>query len=586
MFCKRFFFALLLLTVVQTAFAQTPEKEKPKVVTDELRKQAVEFLRETSADVNSLRSLENRISFSSELAGLMWLHDEKEAATMHQAVIADFKQLMLQYDSQITALGVTPDENESGGGFFGGGDQSDKAQLTRKFYKALAVRQQIAMSLAENDATLAYNFYYDTLNLVTNPELRKQVEQRDTYFGVQLMKKIALKDASKAAEFGRKSLAKGVNWTHLDLLKTVYEKDSDKGADFAEEIVKQLKSDKIRPDSVYNIAGFINAGTDNIEKIKKENSKKKPMFTDQDLRDMTEILAQAILKNDSSVMTEYSSYMPLIEKYAPSRAAQIRARFPVKTAKIKAVVDSDDSDEPRLTSIPPPNGAVIQVRKQEDARKEQAELINKLRNPAAKELPKEEREKIIVQSRKIISGIGDRSEKIMALSLLAAQVAKFGDKELAADVMKDAQTLVNPSPKNYRDFLEVWFLASAYAETDPDKAFPVLDDAIYRLNDTLSAFIKVGEFIDVSGEMIDDGEVQVGSFGGSLISGLTGELGITNAPLRSLAIADFGKTKVLTNKFDRTEVRILAKMLILRAILGDKTKPINVNEEIRTNLLN
>ena len=37
--------------------------------------------------------------------------------------------------------------------------------------------------------------------------------------------------------------------------------------------------------------------------------------------------------------------------------------------------------------------------------------------------------------------------------------------------------------------------------------------------------IKVAEFIDVNDEMIDDGEVQVGMFGGSMIRGMTSELG-------------------------------------------------------------
>ena len=48
------------------------------------------------------------------------------------------------------------------------------------------------------------------------------------------------------------------------------------------------------------------------------------------------------------------------------------------------------------------------------------------------------------------------------------------------------------------------------------------------------------------------------------------ELGATNATLRGLAKSDFTKTKNLANKFDRAEVRILAKMLILRAVLGNQ----------------
>ncbi|MEK7856822.1 MAG: hypothetical protein AAB288_12080, partial [Acidobacteriota bacterium] len=170
--------------------------------------------------------------------------------------------------------------------------------------------------------------------------------------------------------------------------------------------------------------------------------------------------------------------------------------------------------------------------------------------------------------------------KIVVLSTLAATVARAGDKELAAEIMKEAQALVTPQPKNYQDFLLTWMLASGYAEAEPEKAFPLLEETIMRANDTLSAFIKVGEFIDVAGEMIDDGEVQVGAFGGSMVRGLTSELGMADATLRKLAKADFRKTRDLTSRFDRSEVRILAKMMILRAVLGEgKEKKGSQDEE-------
>ena len=138
--------------------------------------------------------------------------------------------------------------------------------------------------------------------------------------------------------------------------------------------------------------------------------------------------------------------------------------------------------------------------------------------------------------------------------------------------MRDAERLINPQPKNYQDFLFTWMVASGYAEANPDKAFPMLENVILRANDTISAFVKVAEFIDVNEEMIDDGEVQVGMFGGQMIRGVTKELGIANTTLISLAKADFAKTKALTNSFDRVEVRVLAKMLILRAVLDKNPK--------------
>ena len=190
-----------------------------------------------------------------------------------------------------------------------------------------------------------------------------------------------------------------------------------------------------------------------------------------------------------------------------------------------------------------------------------------------KDLPKEQRDAIIAQARKILLLTPGRDKKIAGLSMLAAQVAKAGDRELADQIMKDAEGLVNPQPKNYQDFLLTWMLASGYASANPDKAFPLLQDTIARANDTLAAFVKAAEFIDVNGEIIEDGEVQVGAFGGSMVRDMTRELNMADSTIRVLAVADFDKTRDLTNRFDRQEVRILAKMLVLRAVLGDKNPP-------------
>ena len=71
-----------------------------------------------------------------------------------------------------------------------------------------------------------------------------------------------------------------------------------------------------------------------------------------------------------------------------------------------------------------------------------------------------------------------------------------------------------------------------------------------------------------------------------MISGLTRELGSADGTLLLLARADFDKTKSLAYKFDRPEIRILAKMLVLRAVLGDKSQQksefdVGVGEEMR-----
>jgi hypothetical protein len=80
----------------------------------------------------------------------------------------------------------------------------------------------------------------------------------------------------------------------------------------------------------------------------------------------------------------------------------------------------------------------------------------------------------------------------------------------------------------------------------------------------------VAEFIDVNDEIIEDGELHVGSFGGSLIRDVTRDLSVATPTLRTLAAADMAKTKALAETFDRQELRFLAKMLVLRAVLDDR----------------
>lgn len=578
---KTLFLALILL-LTQIANSQDVEVKKPADDSEKLKKEAVAFLRESMEDVNNLRTLENRISFSAEMAGLMWFYDEKEARGMFAVAIGDFKELLMQYDSQLNTLGTDSEEIFSGGLI---GDVSDRRRLMRKFQTAIQVRQQIASSIAEHDAELAFVFYYDTLSSISNVEFRKQMEERDSYFESQLMKQIADKDPGKAAKFGTKSLDKGLNYNHVELLRKIHAKDADKGVEFGAAILSRVKTEKLDMADYYVMSSLIGFGAETLEKSKKEGGKK-PVYSQSDLHSIADVFAQAILntadENDSSGV----GYADLIEKYAPSRAAQIRAKFRNPNSRyygntansVAYGVETAGNSMYASNSISNSNSSRYQ-REFEEREKLEQQMREAAEKIGARQLPKEEREKIITQARKILLQMPGRDKKILGLGALAAQVAKAGDKELAGEILKDAQNLVNPQPKNYQDFLFTLMLTAGYAEADPEKAFPMLEDTIYRVNDTISAFVKVGEFIDTAGEMIQDGEVQVGVFGGSMVRGMTSELGIADTTIRTLAKADFTKTKNLANRFDRAEVRILAKMMILRAVLGGK-KEAKSDEEI------
>ncbi|MEJ7848943.1 MAG: hypothetical protein WKF92_12740 [Pyrinomonadaceae bacterium] len=320
---------------------------------------------------------------------------------------------------------------------------------------------------------------------------------------------------------------------------------------------------------------MLDYGSDVFE-TKKEGGKK-PVYSQQELRDLAEILAQGVLLSGSEDDDSGIQYIPAIEKYSPSRGAQIRAKFKGRSSSGDSFGNSSNSGITVMNTAgygssagPNSNSNINPHQKEMEERLKDEESLKKgVESLASITLPKEERQKIIDEARKILMRTPGRDKKIMGLSLLAKQVTAAGDKELAGEIMKDAQSLINPQPKNYQDFLLTWMLAAGYAEADPEKAFPLLEDTIHRVNDTISAFVKVGEFIDVAGEMIQDGEVQVGIFGGSMVRGLTSGMDMADSTLINLARTDFAKTKNLTSRFERPEVRILAKMMILRAVLGE-----------------
>lgn len=576
---------ILLFGTAMTAAQATPALPEKNATEkeDKLKKEAIVFLRETLGDVNAMRSLENRISFNAELAGLMWFHDEREARAMYLGVITDFRNLLVRYDFDMNALGE-PTENDGPNQRFGvfGVEPTDRAKLLRKFSTAMGVRQQITVTMAEHDPDLAFGFYYDSLSAITNPGLLKQHESRDSYFEHQLLAQLVEKDAGKAAKHGLRSLELGVNYQHIELLRKIYSKDADRGADFAAAILSRLKDDKINASSFSILSSLIGFGETSLEESRKPDGKR-AVYTIAQIRELAEVLAQAILSRSDEDAASGLSYLHAVQKHLPGRAAQIRAKF--KVANVTPVeysvsVGNSASNANRSYTATYEGNANVStadvermVRENEAREKEEKKLFDDVQSLGSKQLPKEEREKIIAQARKIITQQPGRDRKVMGLSMLASQVAIAGDKELAAEIMRDAEKLVNPAPKNYQDFILTWLLASGYAAADPDKAFPLLEDTIARANDTLAAFVKVGEFIDVAEEAIQDGEVQVGAFGGQMVRGLTRELVMADTTIDVLAKADFAKTKSLTNRFDRPEIRVLAKMMVLRAVLSPKTAP-------------
>lgn len=317
---RRILSLALIAVFVMPVFSQVTDKKDPAEEAEKLRKEAVVFLRETMSEVANMRTLENRISFSGELADLMWFHDEREARVMFNTAISDFRELLGRLDQQMNMM---PDEDGPRSyGLFG--DSSGRGKIEMKYRVAMAVRQQIAASIAEHDPDLALSFYYDTTGGITKESLRKQYAGMDSYFEFNLLGQIAEKNAAKAAQFGARSLEKGFNYQHVDLLRKIYQRDPERGIEFGQKILSKIKSAGKMSDHAVALIDF---GVDTLETSRKTPGKK-PVYTEVELRDLAETFAEMMLrpteKFNPSTALEFAS---TIERVTPTRAAQLRAKY-------------------------------------------------------------------------------------------------------------------------------------------------------------------------------------------------------------------------------------------------------------------
>jgi hypothetical protein len=385
---------LLIVLAFTLAGASQQVVETKKTEADEkLRKAAVEMLRETSLEVGRMRSIENRLSFSAELASLMWFHDEKEARGMYAVALSDFKQLLTQFDAQMNALDAPVEEDFAPGFLFGG---MSRSPVERKFRVAMAVRREITNSLAEHDPELAFAFFYDTLALISNPQFRKETEMSDKFYETQLVKQIAEKNPARAAQFGIASMKEGIDGNHIELLKKIYAKDADKGSEFAQAILSKIKGDKSAVKEGHTYSSLLSFGSANLDSSKKTGAKK-AVFSQNDLRDIADQFAQTILEGTGEEMGySVEGYASQIEKFSPARALQIRAKFKstgvstgmglsAMNTAANAMMRASNSAGMELNSNSAGEVQRLEAERREVENKKMMESVESLSKPLAKE---------------------------------------------------------------------------------------------------------------------------------------------------------------------------------------------------------
>ena len=138
----------------------------------------------------------------------------------------------------------------------------------------------------------------------------------------------AEQNPDKAIKLIKDSLAKGISWNVLPLLQKVFKKDEKKAAQLADDVISKIVETDLtkKKDDLGAAIRFLQyANNPNAPKEPKEKPFK---FTDSQLKDLANKIADTFLKPSNSLdtMMAMSQAMPNLEKFAPEKFAMLKQK--------------------------------------------------------------------------------------------------------------------------------------------------------------------------------------------------------------------------------------------------------------------
>ncbi len=165
------------------------------------------------------------------------------------------------------------------------------------------------------------------------------------------------------------------------------------------------------------------------------------------------------------------------------------------------------------------------------------------------------------EARKLIAQTSKIDERIRQLLDLADAQAVKGDSKAALEILNELQGSMPAKPRNSSELDFQIRLAETFAVADPDRSFALLNSTIDQINDLMDATARVANFVSWSAALKDN-EFDIESQ-----SGVPGLDALLSQRVKTLATADFAKTRSLFDKFQRPEIRLAAYLYLSRVIL-------------------
>jgi len=561
--------ALLLPSICHAQIVEMPgdrpaPQPEPTVKVDPAtEKKALDLIESLSEQVGNLHASSNRMRAQITVADLLWSRDEKRARSLFNAALALLSARISEIDY---------------------GDPDVYQEISRVF----SLRQELIVRIAVHDSDLALTALRQTRSQPDN-KLRGTFEfQNEAALEMNVANIIVAKDPAAALKLARSSLARGVSWNVISFLPQLYQKDQKLGQELYQDLVTQTKNENMtrNPESANNAFNLL-------------NSFQPPQANEDTYRDLLTTVLGYVLGGNRQTQTGLSMAQnfyhqldriaPLVEKYAPSRSAELREWSQVVERTLdpqvkmyqdlqKVSQNGTVDDMLALAAKYPPefrgllyqnaawkaNGAGDHARAKEIAEMipdpvQRRQVTDELDNQTASAT---EGGNTAVEARRLVGKARTLEQKVQVLIRAANGLANDGDKKGALDLLNEAKTLLGSAPQSASQISGQVQVAQAFLKVDPDQTFTMLQPLIAKLNDLVSA-AAVLDGIDFQyfkeGEWVMPG---VNNLGNVVIQ--------LDQTLASLGRIDFDRTRTLADQLERPEIRVMMEIDLAQTALGGK----------------
>jgi hypothetical protein len=165
----------------------------------------------------------------------------------------------------------------------------------------------------------------------------------------------------------------------------------------------------------------------------------------------------------------------------------------------------------------------------------------------------------IDEARRLIASLPNDEQRVDMLLQLAGRTHSANPK-LSVQLLEEARQITNKRATNYQQLELQLRVADAFKDIDPERSFEIIEPGIIQLNELLAAASTLSGF-EVN--VFRDGEMPLQ--GGNGLSAMVARYG---QRLGALASKDFERAQTLANRFQLSEPRIVARLAIVRGLLG------------------